>query len=75
MLTHYIVQTVSPSAVCSYRRGRTLLNGTGGAYSSLADAEREAELFNANCDCAGIVYSVLSTDDAQPEGFDQLERE
>lgn len=71
MTCFYIVRDVEPGALCSYKRGRTLL---GSGFRDRKPAESTAERWNRFLGCAGVRYAVLEHDDYEPvDGIDHYE--
>lgn len=74
MILSYMVRDVEPDAICSYPRGRTLLNNTGGIFTDHEEAERVARNWNSHCHTPGITYRAVRHDENLPFPADQYEK-
>ena len=73
--TYYVIREVSPDAVCSYPRGRTLCNTAPCSRDEQAIAT-VCRVYNEHCHCPGVRYYPLGMDECDPgtPGYDGLER-
>jgi hypothetical protein len=73
MVVYYLVRDVVRGTDCSYKAGRTLLNGDS-VYADRWAAQSRADVYNAHCHVPGVCYLVLPHDENVPVDADHYEQ-